>query len=86
MMSREDLTENLVEYIAYTMRPYKRIKQMGGCLFLRDLDKAENRCYGAIDYYLDTLDAYENLTKEDEEEIDNYWRFIQSEFNALRGE
>lgn len=86
MMNKEDLTKNLVEYIAYTMRPYKNIKRAGGLLSIRDLNRTEERCYGAIDFFFDTLDAYVGLTNEDEEEIDNYWTFIQSEFKALRGE
>lgn len=84
MISKDELIEVLVNYVAGVMRPYKRIKQADGLLFLKDLDKAEERCYGAIDAFFDALDLRIGLTNEEEEEIDNYWYFIQSEFKALR--
>lgn len=84
MISKDELIEILVNYVAGVMRPYRRIKKSGGLLFYKDLDKAEERCYGAIDAFFDALDLGIGLTKEEEEEIDEYWDFIQSEFNALR--
>ena len=86
MMNKEELTENLVNYVASILRPYKAIRKADGLVSFRHLDNAEDRCYGAVDFFLDILNSNEELTEEDEEEIDNYWTFIQSEFKALRGE
>lgn len=84
MISKDELIEVLVNYVAGVMRPYRRIKKSGGLLFHKDLDKAEERCYGAIDAFFDALDLGIGLTKEEEEEIDEYWNFIQKEFETLR--